>query len=1548
MKKILLVLLFFPMIGFGQKTYVPDNNFETDLESLGFGDGILNDSVLTPAIDTLNSYSLISTGINGQQVSDLTGIEDFLELESFDCRFNQITSIDLSQSLNLDLLYCGNNPLTNLNISQNPLLEVLHCANSQLTNLDVSQNPVLEIIWADDMNLTSLDVSQNPLLSTLECGNNSLTSLNLSNNPIAQLRCENNNLDFLDLRNGNNTNIFEFRTDGNPNLTCISVDNPTWSNANWINTGVGSWAWDSWAIFSSDCTPPLESIYYSSSAAIYKLDTNGVSSQIVPTVSGAIYSLDIDYNKNKLYWAESIGGVSKIYRSELNSYNPQHLLNVSSGEIKDLYIARDTNLIYFLGSNGAICNNYNGLETVVISNSNNIGGLNIGGAGAFCIDESNGYIYRSYFNGNWGRIYRTNLDGSNAINILGTSCNAGEILSMCMDETNQRIYYTQTNCQEGLYSLDLTTGTSILILSTNILGNTGIYHNLEAYNLYSNNPVLLLTNPSSSVIQTVNADGTGYSIYSFSINAYDIAALQIPVISNVYAEDIALPPPIFESSKLIYYSTNSSIRKISSNGVNTGVAGLSGINIDAIKIDNINHRIYWASAPPGGGSFPFSTIYMSNLDSINPQPIVNISANAIKDLHICRDTNLIYWSIENNGGVYNNYNGVETQIIPVAGAGNIVSFCIDDMNDYIYYVTYNGQNSTITRTDLGGNNATNVGSGNCSSAHIEYMFMDEINQRIYYTQINCQDGLYSLDLASNTSTLLLSSNNGPITGGNASLSATFTTFHAYHLSSGNPVFLLIDPPQASIRRINYDGTEYQIICTSLSTLKGISLAETTGKLEGFVYMDLDSNGVYDNNTENPLGNQILELENANGEVSYLTTRVDGNYTFEVDTAQYTISYFTDTLWKETSNRTIYNIHVTKDTVISDLNFGIIPEDTKGDMAIDLTTSNFVCNSPTTLWLNVKNLGTETITGVTVDLWINSGSSIQSVTGGGTINGNHISWNLSGSFLPFVYSNQEAVFSVTVQVPGAGGGSFIDSARVSPAQPNLIEMDSSNNYSETSNIILCSFDPNDKRVLPEKCFYEESDTLDYTIRFQNTGNYPASKVRLVDTLDLEKLDIMSFEILGSSHDYEWSLKVPSVLEVIYNNINLVDSSVSFNESQGFFKYRIIVRDSLPDLQPTATPTFIYFDNNPAIVTNEPEVSFIDPSISYFNIHTICNGQSVTVGNNTYNASGTYTDIFGCDSTITTNLTVLPNITSTSTVSSCNSYTWNGQTYTTSGTYSWVGTNAEGCDSTATLNLTINTPTSSTTNESSCDSYSWNGQTYTTSGNYSWTGTNANGCDSTAALNLTINLGYSLNVNRSICFGESITVGGNTYSQTGTYTDLLTSVNGCDSTITTQLTIYPDIVSIISQSGNDITATTIGGTSPYSYEWNTGETTQSITPLANGDYWVIITDANGCVSDTSFINVEWVSTSIEDLNINKLSIYPNPSNDVFNIVFNSNTKQDIDLRIHNVLGEVIFSETLTDFSGDYNRTVDMTPYPNAIYILQLSTKDGTSTKKLVLEK
>ncbi len=134
------------------------------------------------------------------------------------------------------------------------------------------------------------------------------------------------------------------------------------------------------------------------------------------------------------------------------------------------------------------------------------------------------------------------------------------------------------------------------------------------------------------------------------------------------------------------------------------------------------------------------------------------------------------------------------------------------------------------------------------------------------------------------------------------------------------------------------------------------------------------------------------------------------------------------------------------------------------------------------------------------------------------------------------------------------------------------------------------------------------------------------------------------------------------------------------------------------------------------------------------------------NGSYTASGVYTynttNAAGCDSTVTLNLTVAQSASSETTESVCASalpYSWNQSSYTASGTYTYNTTTVNGCDSTATLVLTVKASSSSVTIASACVSegaYSWNGGSYTVSGTYSYTTTNAAGCDSVAVLNLSV--------------------------------------------------------------------------------------------------------------------------------------------------------------------------------------------------------------------
>jgi len=189
-------------------------------------------------------------------------------------------------------------------------------------------------------------------------------------------------------------------------------------------------------------------------------------------------------------------------------------------------------------------------------------------------------------------------------------------------------------------------------------------------------------------------------------------------------------------------------------------------------------------------------------------------------------------------------------------------------------------------------------------------------------------------------------------------------------------------------------------------------------------------------------------------------------------------------------------------------------------------------------------------------------------------------------------------------------------------------------------------------------------------------------------------------------------------------------------------------------------------------------------------SICRGENYTFNGTTYSTAGTYqahlTNAVGCDSTATLVLTVKEPSSSTTTASICrgDSYTFNGATYATAGTYVAHLTNAVGCDSTATLVLTVKEPSSSTTNASICrgDSYTFNGVTYATAGTYVAHLTNAVGCDSTATLVLTIKEPSSSTTTTSICRGDSYTFNGVTYASAGTYQAHLTNAVGCDSTAT----------------------------------------------------------------------------------------------------------------------------------------------------------------------
>ncbi|MEJ6735923.1 MAG: T9SS type A sorting domain-containing protein, partial [Flavobacteriales bacterium] len=356
----------------------------------------------------------------------------------------------------------------------------------------------------------------------------------------------------------------------------------------------------------------------------------------------------------------------------------------------------------------------------------------------------------------------------------------------------------------------------------------------------------------------------------------------------------------------------------------------------------------------------------------------------------------------------------------------------------------------------------------------------------------------------------------------------------------------------------------------------------------------------------------------------------------------------------------------------------------------------------------------------------------------------------------------------------------------------------------------------------------------------------------------------------------------------------------------------------------------------------------------NSYTWIDGNTYTASNNsaTFNIVGGAAN--GCDSLVSLDLTVSA-ATGTDTRTKCNSYTWiDGNTYTASNnsaTFNIVGGAANGCDSLVTLDLTIVNSTSGTDTRTECSSYTWiDGNTYTASNNsatFNIVGGAASGCDSLVSLDLTIVNSTSGTDTRTEC--NSYTwIDGNTYTannNSGTFNITNGAANGCDSLVILNLTINNVTDITTSSSGAIISANNLGAT----YQWLdcdssnatiTGETGQSYTAVANGNYAVELTE-NGCVDTSACVNI--ITTAVLENNFgSEFNIYPNPTKGTFSV--------DLDKTYNSIL------ITITDLSGrlietkEYNGTKLLNlkiDEPAGIYLLKIETGNQKAIIRLVKE-
>ncbi len=202
-------------------------------------------------------------------------------------------------------------------------------------------------------------------------------------------------------------------------------------------------------------------------------------------------------------------------------------------------------------------------------------------------------------------------------------------------------------------------------------------------------------------------------------------------------------------------------------------------------------------------------------------------------------------------------------------------------------------------------------------------------------------------------------------------------------------------------------------------------------------------------------------------------------------------------------------------------------------------------------------------------------------GGGIINGNTIQWQLN-DLLPFVPIQ---IIIETEMDPTTVLGTILN-PRAQVQSTSGTETTLLDNVDMLNQEVVGSYDPNDKTVDKEELITEgfiDNEELEYLIRFQNTGTFPATFIEVLDTFQTN-LDMSTFKMIAASHSYTLTFPQENVIKWRFDDINLPDSTSNEPESHGFIKFNINTIDGLTINDSIINRAGIYFDFNAPIITN----------------------------------------------------------------------------------------------------------------------------------------------------------------------------------------------------------------------------------------------------------------------------------------------------------------------------------------------------------------------------
>jgi hypothetical protein len=364
-----------------------------------------------------------------------------------------------------------------------------------------------------------------------------------------------------------------------------------------------------------------------------------------------------------------------------------------------------------------------------------------------------------------------------------------------------------------------------------------------------------------------------------------------------------------------------------------------------------------------------------------------------------------------------------------------------------------------------------------------------------------------------------------------------------------------------------------------------------GVINGRVYNDLNANCTQEGG-EDGLSNIMLEALPGS---YYATTNLLGDYSFNIPYGNYTIAQVPQAYINE-----VCPVGGSYSLVLDSIN-NSLPNNNFGDtisgvqdVSITLIGSNIVPGFITSYYMQYTSLNTTPMNGTVYLIVDDSLSFMGSSIPPSNISGDTIFWTYS-NLLQFENRYITAQYQVPPNV-NLLGDTMSACAYITPL---IGDVAPANNTSCTNMIVVGSYDPNDKRVEPAGDgptgdILITENVMDYTIRFQNSGTLFATNVVVVDTLS-STLNVATLRNVSASHPFTYDVTGQGIITFSFINIMLPDSNVDEPGSHGAIHFTIDQNTANTVGTVIENTAHIYFDFNPAIVTNTATNTIVAPTI-----------------------------------------------------------------------------------------------------------------------------------------------------------------------------------------------------------------------------------------------------------------------------------------------------------------------------------------------------------------